>query len=74
VLASLLSQVDGNAPVVKRVPSYAAPSVAVEIRRHAMASIRPRKGTLRCHFTSEIVTFTLPSGKSFLMNNLWTFC
>lgn len=54
---------EGNAPVAKRVPSYAAPSVAIEIRRHAMASIRPRKGSVRCHFTSELVTFTLPSGK-----------
>lgn len=71
MLATLLSQVDGNQPIVKRVPSYVAPNVALEIRRLAMSSIRPRKGTLRCHFTSEIVTFTLPSGNFIITKTNW---
>jgi len=63
VLAILLSQVDGAPSVAKRVPSYAAPDIAGDIRRLAMSSIRQRKGNFRCYYTSELVTFTLPSGK-----------
>jgi len=65
VLAILLAQVDGGPSVVKRVPSNAAPNIAIEIRRHLMSCIRQRKGPLRCHFSSEIATFTLPSGLFF---------
>ena len=62
LLATLLSQVDGGPSVVKRVPSYAAPDLAIDIRRHVMSSIRKRKGAFHCHYTTEIATFTLPSG------------
>lgn len=64
VLATVLSQVDGSSPVVKRVPPLSAPTIALDIRRHALAAIRSRKGNFQCQHSIEITTFTLPSGMS----------
>ncbi|ODN01147.1 Ubiquitin thioesterase trabid [Orchesella cincta] len=52
---------DHTAPVVKRVPPLSAPTIALEIRRHALSSIRARKGSFQCQHSIEITTFTLPS-------------
>ncbi|KAK8728478.1 hypothetical protein OTU49_008968 [Cherax quadricarinatus] len=61
LLATILSRMDGGGTGVKRVPSYVAPDLATDIRRHMSASIRQRKGPLPCHFLSESVTFSLPA-------------
>ncbi|KAI5713859.1 hypothetical protein M8J76_006738 [Diaphorina citri] len=62
ILASLLSQIEGSGSSgVKRVPSYVAPDLAADIRRHVAASIRQRKACLPCPFVTEITTFTLPA-------------
>ena len=64
-LAMLLSHLDcsNSASVVKRVPSYVAPDLDQDIRNYVMGTIRYGKGNFRCNFSSEIATFTLPSGK-----------
>ncbi|XP_064089647.1 ubiquitin thioesterase zranb1-like [Macrobrachium nipponense] len=61
LLATILSRMDGGGTGVKRVPSYVAPDLANDIRRHMSASIRQRKGPFPCHFVSELVTFSLPA-------------
>ncbi|KAG0722582.1 Ubiquitin thioesterase trabid [Chionoecetes opilio] len=61
LLATILSRMDGGVTGVKRVPSYVAPDLANDIRRHLSASIRQRKGPVPCHFVSESVTFSLPA-------------
>lgn len=61
MLATVLSQVDDTSPVVKRVPPLSAPTIALDIRRHALASIRSRKGNFQCQHSIEITTFALPS-------------
>lgn len=69
MLAVLLSQVDNQPTVVKRVPSYVAPDLAMDVRRLAMSSLRQRKGNFHCYYFTDVVTFLLPSGK----NNLRLF-
>lgn len=61
LLATILSRMDGGGTGVKRVPSYVAPDLANDIRRHLSASIRQRKGPIPCYFVSEFVTFSLPA-------------
>ncbi|XP_068249702.1 ubiquitin thioesterase trabid [Palaemon carinicauda] len=61
LLATILSRMDGGGTGVKRVPSYVAPDLANDIRRHMSTSIRQRKGPFPCHFVSELVTFSLPA-------------
>ncbi|XP_045116374.1 ubiquitin thioesterase zranb1-B-like [Portunus trituberculatus] len=61
LLATILSRMDGGGTGVKRVPSYVAPDLANDIRRHLSASIRQRKGPIPCYFVSESVTFSLPA-------------
>lgn len=61
LLATILSRMDGGGAGVKRVPSYVAPDLATDIRRHMSASIRQRKGPFPCHFVAELVTFSLPA-------------
>lgn len=48
---------------MKRVPSYVAPDIAADIRRHFSSTIRQRKGNFPCNFVTEFPTFTLPAGK-----------
>ena len=54
---------DGGGSGVKRVPSYVAPDLATDIRRHIAACIRQRKGSFSCHYVTEQVIFSLPAGK-----------
>ncbi|GJQ75890.1 putative zinc ion binding protein [Trypoxylus dichotomus] len=61
MLAMLLSQIEGSGSGVKRVPSYVAPDLAADIRRHFAATIRQRKGQFACNFVTELPTFALPA-------------
>lgn len=61
ILATLLSQIEGSGSGIKRVPSYVAPDLAAQIRRHVMNSIRLRKGTIPCYFVTDMATFSLPA-------------
>lgn len=63
LLAVLLSQIEGSGSGVKRVPSYVAPDIAADIRRHFASTIRMRKGNFPCNFITEFPTFSLPAGK-----------
>lgn len=62
LLATLLSRIEGSGSGVKRVPSYVAPDLAADIRRHAASTLRQRKGTMPCPYLNEMPTFTLPAG------------
>lgn len=62
LLAILLSQIEGGGSGVKRVPSYVAPDLAADIRRHFASTIRQRKGNFPCNFVTEFPTFALPAG------------
>ncbi|KAJ9573789.1 hypothetical protein L9F63_008826, partial [Diploptera punctata] len=61
MLATLLSQIEGSGSGVKRVPSYVAPDLAADIRRHMASTVRQRKGSFPCHFVTELTTFALPA-------------
>uniref|UniRef100_A0A1B6IZ83 ubiquitinyl hydrolase 1 n=2 Tax=Proconiini TaxID=565685 RepID=A0A1B6IZ83_9HEMI len=61
LLATLLSRIEGGGSGVKRVPSYVAPDLAADIRRHAASTLRQRKGTMPCPYLNEMPTFTLPA-------------
>lgn len=61
ILATLLSQIEGSGSGIKRVPSYVAPDLAAQIRRHVTNSIRMRKGSFSCYFVTDITTFSLPA-------------
>ncbi|XP_018319117.1 ubiquitin thioesterase trabid [Agrilus planipennis] len=61
LLAILLSQIEGSGSGVKRVPSYVAPDLAADIRRHFASTIRQRKGSFPCNFVTELPTFALPA-------------
>ncbi|XP_001602668.2 ubiquitin thioesterase trabid isoform X1 [Nasonia vitripennis] len=61
ILATLLSQIEGSGSGIKRVPSYVAPDLAVQIRRHVSNSIRMRKGSFPCYFVTDMATFALPA-------------
>lgn len=61
LLAVLLSQIEGSGSGVKRVPSYVAPDLAADIRRHFASSLRQRKGNFPCNFVTDFPTFALPA-------------
>lgn len=61
LLAVLLSQIEGSGSGVKRVPSYVAPDLAADIRRHFLSTLRQRKGNFPCNFVTEFPTFALPA-------------
>ncbi|CAG9856836.1 unnamed protein product [Phyllotreta striolata] len=61
LLAVLLSQIEGSGSGVKRVPSYVAPDIAADIRRHFASTVRSRKSNFPCNFVTEFPTFTLPA-------------
>ncbi|XP_043250703.1 ubiquitin thioesterase trabid [Colletes gigas] len=61
ILATLLSQIEGSGSGIKRVPSYVAPDLAAQVRRHVTNSIRLRKGSFPCYFVTDIATFALPA-------------
>lgn len=63
LLAVLLSQIEGSGGSgIKRVPSYVAPDLAADIRRHFASTLRQRKGNFPCHYITEFPIFTLPAG------------
>lgn len=63
LLAVLLSQIEGTGGSgIKRVPSYVAPDLAADIRRHFATTLRQRKGSFPCHYVMEFPTYTLPAG------------
>lgn len=68
MLATLLSQISGSGSGIKRVPSYVAPDLATDIRRHIAGTVRLRKGAFPCSFITEHATFALPAGFYFKSN------
>lgn len=61
MLPMLLAQINGSGPGIKRVPSYVAPDLASDIRRHFANSLRSRKASFACHYVNEHATFSLPA-------------
>uniref|UniRef100_A0AAG5CWJ6 ubiquitinyl hydrolase 1 n=1 Tax=Anopheles atroparvus TaxID=41427 RepID=A0AAG5CWJ6_ANOAO len=61
MLPLLLAQISGSGPGIKRVPSYVAPDLASDIRRHFVQSLRIRKASLNCQYVNEHATFSLPA-------------
>lgn len=62
LLPRLLAQISTNGPSgIKCVPSYIAPDIATDIRRHFCAILRIRKSPFNCHYVNEHATFSLPS-------------
>lgn len=62
LLPRLLAQISTNGPSgIKCVPSYVAPDIATDIRRHFCAILRIRKSPFNCHYVNEHATFSLPS-------------
>lgn len=62
LLPRLLAQISSIGPSgIKCVPSYVAPDIATDIRRHFCAILRIRKNTFNCHYVNEHATFSLPS-------------
>lgn len=62
MLPSLLSRISEthNSSFVKRVPSYVAPDIASDIRRHFAQNLRVRKNP-NAYYVTEFCTFSLPS-------------
>ncbi|XP_058821550.1 ubiquitin thioesterase trabid [Topomyia yanbarensis] len=61
MLPLLLAQISGSGPGIKRVPSYVAPDLASDIRRHFGLSLRMRKAAFNCQYVNEHATFSLPA-------------
>ncbi|XP_065092722.1 ubiquitin thioesterase trabid [Ochlerotatus camptorhynchus] len=61
MLPMLLVQISGSGPGIKRVPSYVAPDLASDIRRHFAHSLRIRKASFSCQYVTEHATFSLPA-------------
>ncbi|KAH8268652.1 hypothetical protein KR026_011275 [Drosophila bipectinata] len=61
MLPMLLAQISGSGPGIKRVPSYVAPDLAADIRRHFANTLRLRKSGLSCHYVQKHATFALPA-------------
>lgn len=55
----LLAQISTSGPGIKSVPSYVAPDLASDMRRHFANSLRIRKGPFSCHYVHEHATFAL---------------
>ncbi|XP_067618603.1 ubiquitin thioesterase trabid isoform X2 [Eurosta solidaginis] len=60
MLPMLLAQISGSGPGIKRVPSYVAPDLAADIRRHFANTLRMRKTAFNCLYVQEHATFALP--------------
>lgn len=67
-MAVLLTQIEGSGSGVKKVPSYIAPDIAADIRRHFASTIRHGKGNFPSSFVTEFPTFALPTGKWYACN------
>jgi ubiquitin thioesterase ZRANB1 len=62
LLPRLLAQISSSDPSgIKCVPSYIAPDLAADIRRHFTATLRIRKAPFNCHYVNEHATFSLPA-------------
>ncbi|XP_065372565.1 ubiquitin thioesterase trabid [Calliphora vicina] len=61
MLPMLLAQISGSGPGIKRVPSYVAPDLAADIRRHFANMLRMRKSVFPCTYVHEHATFSLPA-------------
>lgn len=62
LLPRLLAQISSNGPSgIKCVPSYVAPDIAADIRRHFGAILRIRKAPFNCNYVNEHATFSLPA-------------
>ncbi|EAT46711.1 AAEL002091-PA [Aedes aegypti] len=61
MLPLLLAQISGSGPGIKRVPSYVAPDLASDIRRHFAHLLRIRKASFSCQYVTEHATFSLPA-------------
>ncbi|XP_014089827.3 ubiquitin thioesterase trabid [Bactrocera oleae] len=61
MLPMLLAQISGSGPGIKRVPSYVAPDLAADIRRHFANTLRMRKTSFNCLYVQEHATFALPA-------------
>ncbi|XP_044754048.1 ubiquitin thioesterase trabid isoform X1 [Coccinella septempunctata] len=61
LLAVLLTQIRGSGSGRKNVPSYIAPDIAADIRRHFAATIRHGKASFPYSFVTEFPTFALPA-------------
>uniref|UniRef100_A0A1I8PCM3 ubiquitinyl hydrolase 1 n=1 Tax=Stomoxys calcitrans TaxID=35570 RepID=A0A1I8PCM3_STOCA len=61
MLPMLLAQISGSGPGIKRVPSYVAPDLASDIRRHFANMLRMRKSMFPCTYVQEHATFLLPA-------------
>lgn len=61
MLPMLLAQISGSGPGIKRVPSYVAPDLASDIRRHFALSLCIRKVAFNCQYVNEHATFSLPA-------------
>ena len=61
-LPRLLAQISATGPSgIKCVPSYVAPDLAADIRRHFGVILRIRKAPFNCHYVNEQATFCLPA-------------
>lgn len=62
LLPRLLAQISANGPSgIKCVPSYVAPDIATDIRRHFGQILRVRKAPFNCNYVNEHATFSLPA-------------
>lgn len=62
LLPRLLAQISSNGPSgIKCVPSYIAPDIATDIRRHFGQILRIRKAPFNCNYVNEHATFSLPA-------------
>lgn len=50
MLPMLLAQISGSGPGIKRVPSYVAPDLASDLRRHFANMLRIRKSMFPCTY------------------------
>lgn len=57
MLPMLLEQISGSGPGIKRVPSYVAPDLAADIRRHFANTLRLRKSVFNCHYVQVLEYF-----------------
>lgn len=61
----ILLRPEPSSRALKRLPSHLSPELASAIRKQVAYSLRQKKGTFQCLFSTEQVTFFLPGGKHF---------
>ena len=55
----------------KKLPCHVCPELSTTIRKQMSHSIRFRKGEFECPFFTELVTFSLPGGKKYLITYVY---